>query len=352
MKPQQAARLRKVRALKLVEPAHEKEVLAAADDARLRAFADRYYKWLEVTHYSDVTITGKQWYLEKFFEWCELRSVERLDEVTPGIIEGYQKHIFNYRTKLGKPLSITSQRGMLLNIRVFFEWLIRKRFSTNNPASVLDLPRPSFKLPKSVFSISEIEKLLSQIDVEEPLGLRDRTIIEVLYSSGVRRKELRGLKVRDIDCERGLVRVMGKGRRERIVPIGARAVEWVKRYKEESRPHLAAGRTDPDFLFITHHGKQISLDQLSKIARTLILAANITKGGACHAFRHSFATHLLDNDTDLRFIQAMLGHQNIESTKIYTHVALKKLKEVHTAKHPTAAEMPEVKQPKPRRKKA
>ncbi|MBI3556712.1 MAG: tyrosine-type recombinase/integrase, partial [Deltaproteobacteria bacterium] len=289
MKAQRAAQVRKRQGRLRLVSAEDKE---AVDDDRLRSFADRYYKWLEVTHYSDVTITGKQWHLDKFFEWCEIRSIERLHEVTPGIIDGYQRHIFDYRTRFGKPLSVISQRGRLLCVRVFFEWLIRKRFTTVNPASVLDMPRVPFKLPKSVFSIEEIERLLAEIDVEAPLGLRDRTIIEVIYSSGIRRIEVRALKTRDIDCERGLVRVMGKGKKARIVPIGERAVQWVQRYLAESRPQLIGGHTDPDFLFLTCHGKQISLEQFSAIARALIEAGKIDKGGACHAFRHSFATHL------------------------------------------------------------
>lgn len=336
MKAARAAKLRKVRSLKLVEAASPEELRTVSPEDSLRAFAETYYEWLRVTQHSEETIHGKQWHLEKFFDWCELRAVERLSEVTPGIIETYQKHVFAYRTRLGRPLSVTSQRGRLLCLRVFFEWLIRKRFLTLNPAGVLDLPRMPFKLPKSVFTLEEITKLLDLIDVSTPLGLRDRAIIEVFYSSGVRRKELHSLKLRDLDPDRGFVRVMGKGRRERISPIGNRAIEWVRRYLSEARPQLVAGRTDPDFLFVTKHGKQISKDQLSKIARTIIETAKIDKDGACHAFRHSFATHLLDNDTDIRFIQAMLGHKNIESTKIYTHVSIRKLKEVHSAKHPMA----------------
>ena len=174
---------------------------------------------------------------------------------------------------------------------------------------------------------------------------RGATNFEVLYGAGVRRVELRRIKVRDIDFHEGIIRILGKGNKERMVPIGERAIFWIKKYLEEARPVLLGAELDPEYLFITIHGKVVTLDHLTSLTGTHVAAAKLGKGGACHAFRHSFATHLLDADVDVRHIQEMLGHAMIETTTLYTHVAVKKLKEVHSAKHP-AARLPKAPQQK------
>lgn len=307
------------------------------NDDRLRAFAERYYAWMHAAHFSQVSLHTKRSALNRFFIWCEDRGVERLGDVTPGVTEGYQRYLFEYRNaKTGRPLGVRTQVQMLECVRTLFKWLLKKRFLATNPATAIDLPRMPFRIPKAVFTLAEIEKILAGIDTTKPQGLRDRTIFEVFYSSGIRRLELRQLKAREIDFESGMMRIIGKGDKERIVPVGDRALNWVKRYLEEARPLLLGAELDPEFLFITQNGTQISLNYLTHLTGERVRKAKIGKPGACHAFRHSFATHLLENDVDIRLIQGMMGHALLETTSIYTHVAVKKLKDAHTAKHPAA----------------
>ncbi len=322
----------------------------AADDDSLLAFASRYYAWMTTTHYSKTSIKTKREMLDRFFEWSHARGIETLADVTPGVMMSYQKSLFEHRNaKTGRALAVRTQIHYLEGVRTFYKWLLRKRFISTNPATAIDMPRMPFRLPKVVFTLEEIEKILAGIDITRPAGLRDRTVFEVLYGAGVRRIELRRIKVRDVDFGHGVIRILGKGNKERIVPVGERALHWVKKYMDEARPLLLGAEMDPEFLFITIQGRPLSLDHLTSLTGTHVAAAKLGKGGACHAFRHSFATHLLDNDTDVRLIQAMLGHALLETTTLYTHVAVKKLKEAHAAKHP-AAKLPKVSAPLPKKK--
>ncbi|MBI3556056.1 MAG: tyrosine-type recombinase/integrase [Deltaproteobacteria bacterium] len=309
----------------------------AADDDSLLAFASRYYAWMTQTHYSKTSIKTKRELLDRFFEWAYNRGIETLADVTPGVMMSYQKSLFEHRNaKTGRALAVRTQIHFLEGVRTFYKWLLRKRFISTNPATAIDMPRMPFRLPKVVFTLEEVEKILAGIDITRPAGLRDRTVFEVLYGAGVRRVELRRIKVRDVDFGHGVIRILGKGNKERIVPVGERALFWIKKYLDEARHLLLGAEMDPEFLFITIQGRPLSLDHLTSLTGKHVAAAKLGKGGACHAFRHSFATHLLDADTDVRMIQAMLGHALIETTALYTHVAVKKLKEVHAAKHPAA----------------
>jgi integrase/recombinase XerD len=198
----------------------------------------------------------------------------------------------------------------------------------------MELPRQEHQLPKVILSVSEIEQVLAHPDINNPLGLRDRALMETLYSTGMRRMELANLKLHDLDVERGTVMIRkGKGKRDRVVPIGSRAVMWIKKYKQESRPKLSVN-PDDHTLFLSNAGEQISLDHLSDLVRTHIDSANIGKRGACHIFRHCVATFMLDNGADIRFIQQMLGHADLKTTQIYTHISIRQLKRVHEATHP------------------
>jgi integrase/recombinase XerD len=193
-------------------------------------------------------------------------------------------------------------------------------------------------LPKAVLSVAEIEQVLAQPNINDPLGLRDRALMETLYSTGMRRLELVNLKLYDLDTERGTVTIrQGKGKKDRVIPIGDRATAWIDKYIREARPQLVM-EPDDHTVFLSNAGEPFCLDHLSDLVRTHVDAANIGKRGACHLFRHSMATLMLENGADIRYIQQMLGHADIKTTQIYTQVSIRQLKRIHDATHPAKLE--------------
>jgi integrase/recombinase XerD len=214
--------------------------------------------------------------------------------------------------------------------------LTRQNHILHNPASELELPRLGRTLPRNILSIEEIERVMVQPDIEEPIGLRDRAILEVLYSTGMRRLEMVGLKLYDLSLDRGLILVrQGKGKKDRYVPIGERGSAWLQKYIREARPELAV-EPDDRTVFLTTQGEPFSRDHLTWTVRERIVAAEIGKAGACHLLRHCMATHMHENGADIRFIQQILGHEDIKTTQIYTHVALRAMQQVYAATHPGA----------------
>jgi integrase/recombinase XerD len=196
------------------------------------------------------------------------------------------------------------------------------------------MPRMERRLPKHVLTTAEVEQVLNTPDLQTDVGVRDRAMLETLYSTGMRRMELVGLKLFDVDIERGTVMIrQGKGRKDRMIPIGERALAWIARYRDEVRPQWALAQDD-GILFLTMQGESLSLNRLTQMVREYIEAAQIGKQGSCHLFRHTMATLMLENGADIRFIQAMLGHADISTTQIYTQVSIRQLKDIHTATHP------------------
>jgi integrase/recombinase XerD len=312
------------------------------NDATLRgrvsiaAWTARYLEWMRVRRYSERTVDTNRRHLEAFDAWCDTRGIAEAEEVTKPILERYQRHLFHYRKKSGRPLSYSSQAGKLVALRGLFRWLARQNVLLSNPASELELPRPEKRLPKHVLTASEVERVLATADVTDPLGLRDRAIMETFYSTGMRRSELAGLSLFDVDAERGTVMIRrGKGDKDRVVPIGERALLWIDKYTSDVRPELVVGGGERT-LFLTRLGEPMTADTLSYRLKRYIDASETGKTGACHLFRHSMATLMLEGGADVRYVQEMLGHSKLETTQIYTHVSIKKLQAVHAATHPSA----------------
>lgn len=298
-----------------------------------------YLEWLRVKHYSEVTVKNREVYLGFFLAWCEARALERPEEVTKPMLERYQRHLFYYRKENGRPLSFRSQHGRLVAVRAFFRWLAKQNVLLYNPASELELPRLEKRLPKHVLTAREAERVIAAPDVGEPLGLRDRAMLEVLYSTGIRRRELLGLELYDFDAERGTLLVRhGKGGKDRMVPIGERAIRWVETYLAEVRPGLVVP-PDEGVIFVSHLGEPITPSRLTEIVRGYVNAAAVGKKGSCHLFRHTMATLMLEGGADIRFIQQMLGHAELSTTQLYTQVSIKKLQDIHRATHPAATTM-------------
>jgi integrase/recombinase XerD len=218
-----------------------------------------------------------------------------------------------------------------------FKWLARENHILYNPASELELPRMERRLPRYILNVGEVEKVLAGADLATPIGIRDRAIMETLYSTGMRRMELIRLHLTDVDSERGTVMIrQGKGKKDRMIPIGDRALAWIIKYRDDVRPALACGAevAVSGTLFLTTLGEPLRANGLTRLVRAYVDAACIGKQGACHLFRHTCATLMLEGGADIRFIQALLGHAELTTTQIYTQVGIRTLKEIHTATHP------------------
>ena len=307
-----------------------------AQSAGLRSLLPGYLEYLAMRQRSATFVDASERDLGYFCAWCEDRGIVRADEVTRPIVEKYQRTLFLYRKKNGKPLGASTQYGRLCAVKMFFKWAARQRHVMNNPASELEMPKLPMRLPRDVLTPTEAEQVLSQPDVKDPLGIRDRALLEVFYSTGLRRTELVRLLVHDISHERGTLMVReGKGKRDRVVPVGDRALQWIQKYLDEVRPRLVM-EPDGQTLFLSNTGEAFHPDYMSRMTRLYVEKAQIGKRGSCHLFRHTMATAMLENGADIRFIQVMLGHAKLETTAIYTRVSVAKLKEIHTATHPSS----------------
>jgi integrase/recombinase XerD len=308
----------------------------------------QFVTWMETVHYAAATVRMRMRQLDPFVEWCDARGLTRPTQLTRSLLERYQRHVALYRTAAGPPLALQSQQHRLTSVRVFCKWLARQHVLLSNPAAELQLPRMGRPLPKAILSETDVELILSRCDVTTPLGLRDRAILETFYSTGIRRTELLGLSLTDVDRERGLLRVRhGKGRTERYVPIGNRALAWLDKYLLDVRPQWV---NDPalDALFVLHQGHAMTPAQLSARVRSYVQQSGLGKPGACHLFRHSCATAMLEHGADLRSLQELLGHAKLSTTQLYTRISIRHLKDVHTRTHPTAQltrRVPDVDQP-------
>lgn len=223
---------------------------------------------------------------------------------------------------------------MVTSLRKFFGYLLQENVIRHNPMSDVKPPKKAEHLP-AVLSVAEIDALLQVPTEKTALGLRNRALIEVMYATGLRVSELVNLKMSDLHLQLGLIQTIGKGDKERIIPIGEIATEWLERYFSHSRLTLLKDKVSP-FVFLNDRGTQLSRQGVWKIIKNLVSAAGIDKDVSPHTLRHSFATHILENGADLRIVQELLGHADISTTQIYTHISKKRLSEVYDAFHPRA----------------
>jgi integrase/recombinase XerD len=304
----------------------------------LASLLEKHLEDLRMKQYSEYTIKGRRVHILFFLDWAFERGITEPVEVTRTVLERYQKHVFDYRKSNGEPLGFTGQHDRIVPLRVWFKWMARHHHILHNPASEIELPRVGHRLPKAVLTASEAEQIMLQTDIHDVLGLRDRAILETFYSTGMRRLEVATLKLWDLDLERATVTIrLGKGKKDRFIPLGDRCAAWIAKYIEESRSKLVS-EPDDKTVFLSNAGEPFSLDHLSDLVRDYVDAAAIGKRGACHLFRHTMATLMLEGGADIRFIQAMLGHADLKTTQIYTHVAIRQLQEIHRATHPAKLE--------------
>lgn len=301
---------------------------------RLLDLVDDHLEHLRVRNYAEETIRNRKSHLGIFCRWCDERGVRGIDEVNRPVVEQFRTWLFHYRQSDGRPLSWSSQIQRLIAIKMYFRWMVRQGYVLYNPAAELELPRRPQYLPQAVLTRSEVEQIINQPDVETLLGIRDRAILETFYSTGIRRMELVNLRVEHLDVGREALLVrQGKGKKDRVVPVGDRALAWLDRYLWKVRPRLVVP-PDVGRLFLNDHGLPFTGKRMSKLCGGYVAAADVGKVGACHIFRHTMATHMLEGGADTRYIQQMLGHAHLTSTQIYTRVSVRKLQEVHRKTHP------------------
>ena len=312
---------------------------AHEDPQGLLYLTARYLEHLRVRHYSPQTVYTRSKMLRPFRSFCEQAGLTQARQVTRAVIFNYQSYLYHYRKKDGEPLAVETQNHSLSIVAGFFGWLTKQSLLLYNPASDLEYGRTSRRLPHALLSPAEIESVLNVPDLAKPTGLRNRAALEVLYSTGMRRAELCQLNQGDVDFDRGFVWIeQGKGGKDRVIPIGARALQWLEKYLLEARPLLCSAVTERA-VFVNTKGVRVNPNRLGSQVRYIFRSAGITRRGSCHLFRHTMATQLLEAGCDIRHIQEMLGHSNLESTKLYTHVTISHLKAMHERFHP--ARMPQ-----------
>ena len=282
--------------------------------------------WLE-DGLSRNTLAAYRRDLSLYAVWLNAKEQQqcRLDDSDENAIKAY----FAFRHALTKA---TSANRCLTVFKRYFRWALRENLVALDPTLKLEAARQALRVPK-VMSEAQVESLLSAPDDDTPLGLRDRAMLETIYASGLRVSELVGLKTFHVSLNEGVLRVLGKGSTERLVPFGQVAREWIVRYIAEARPVILGGQQTDD-LFVTSHGHGMSRVMFWMLVKKYALLAGIHSPLSPHTLRHAFATHLLNHGADLRAVQMLLGHADISTTTIYTHVARERLKAIHAEHHP------------------
>ncbi len=244
------------------------------------------------------------------------------------------KHLQAFIQTIGKlEMAPSSQARIISGIKSFFKYCLLEQIITINPTTLLPTPKIQRKLP-DVLSFEEIEQLIGAIDLSKPEGGRNKAILEVMYSSGLRVTEAINLKITSLYLDVGFIRVIGKGDKERLVPIGSDAIKYIKLYKDTIRVHQTPAKDCEDILFLNNRGKALSRVMIFYIIKDLIQKTGINKTISPHSFRHSFATHLVEGGADLRAVQEMLGHESITTTEIYTHINREYLRDTLDRFHP------------------
>jgi len=282
---------------------------------------------------SENTISAYKADLEKFFDYAEnVKLISGIKNIHEDTITDFLNYLSKSLNKTGNKFSVKSVSRLISSLRTFFKYLEAENLTDINPLESIETPRTPRLLPE-VLSIEEIEKLLSVQDINDKLELRDKAILETMYASGLRVSETINLEISNIFFEEGFIRVLGKGSKERIVPIGNTALKYITKYINESRTLLKNSKSF-NFLFLNFRGSKLSRMGILDILKKYCLRAGIRKSTHPHTLRHSFATHLLQGGADIRIIQEMLGHSDISTTQIYTHVDKDYLIEVHKSFHP------------------
>jgi integrase/recombinase XerD len=301
----------------------------------LDALVQRYLQSLELLNYSPRTLETQAVYFHRFTEFLAETKITDAQAVTVQTLTDFQRWLFYQPTVRGTARTVASQNRVLSAVRGFFAFLAREGYLAHNPAQALRLSKEPDALPKNILTPDEARRLIEAPDTHTLAGYRDRTLLEVLYSTGLRKSELRNLTVNDVNREEELLRVnRGKGGKDRVVPLSAVACQYLENYLTAIRPDLLKGR-DTDRLFISiRDGLPLGVNAIGRIIDKYVRQARVKKHVTCHLWRHSCATHLLKNNANLRHVQEMLGHKSLATTERYLRLTITDLKEAHRKFHP------------------
>jgi len=286
--------------------------------------------------FSEHSINGQKFFLGLFLRFLEKEDISSLGKITEETLIKFQSELFYKKNKWGRLYATESRLTYLRRVRRFFKYALTKGYILQSPAENIVLPKVHRSMPKTILSVEEVRCVLCVPDVSTVLGYRNRTIFETLYSTGIRSAELRNLKISDINSQDETLRVLeGKNLVDRLVPVGKTALGFIKEYMENVREHLLKEGTAPnDYLFLSVSGKRMTRHDLWKMIRLTGEKSSINKRVNPHTLRHTMATHLLDAGMDIRYIQELLGHRSLNTTEIYTTVAIGNLKRLYRKYHP------------------
>ena len=293
----------------------------------MKEFIDTFLNYLLVERgLSHNTIISYRKDLNVFVDFLNRHHIDALSKTTKNEVINFMLY------QKDKGLVANSIARHLAAIKVFYRFLVRERILSSDPTSLIDSPKLWKKIPQAL-SLNEVDALLAQPNIRDKQGIRDKAVLETIYATGMRVSEAANLEIANVNLDIGFLRCIGKGNKERVIPLGKKAVSSIIRYIQQSRPKLLKGK-DSEFLFLNRSGKRISRQSLWKLIKKYARSARIKKPVRPHILRHSFATHLLERGADLRSVQEMLGHANISTTQIYTHINKDRLKTIHKMFHP------------------
>jgi len=288
---------------------------------------DEFLSYLSVERgLSNNTLSSYKRDLSNFFGYIKKRRIVSIGKVTRQMITSFML------SEKDRGLSANSISREVACLKSFFKFLVRENKIKDNITSVIESPKLWKKLP-SALDLSEVEKLLKAPNIREPMGVRDKAMLELIYATGMRVSELINLKMDDLNMGVGFIKCLGKGQKERVVPFGSKAKEWLVRYLDKGRASFLKKKVS-NFLFLTRLSRPMSRQMFWKIIKKYAVKARIKKDIMPHSLRHSFATHILERGADLRVVQEMLGHSDISTTQIYTHINKERLKSIHHKFHP------------------
>jgi integrase/recombinase XerD len=300
----------------------------------LELLGGRYRQYLEVINRSMETVRSYTYHLRKFMAYLLEMNIRDVQDVTTKVILDYQKHCYYFENRNGCQDTIKSQNNHLKVVKDFFRFLQEEDYLAHNPAKDVVYAKEPKMLPKIILTKQEVRRIIQQPKTDTLLGYRDRIILEVFYSTGIRRDELRNLKVEDVDYEEGYLRVnQGKGDKDRVVPLGKIACRYVENYIKGVRPELSKPKRRKE-LFLSKWGNRMGKNTIGELVVKYARRANIKKKVTCHTFRHSCATHMVRNKASIRHVQEMLGHKSLETTQKYIQLTITDLKEAHKKYHP------------------